>query len=89
MTEDLDRAVRDVGRRVAEIRLGLDMTQEQLAERLDMSLKAFQRVERGLENLTIRRLVRIANALGVRPIELWAIPGSRLVRRGRPPAPAR
>jgi transcriptional regulator with XRE-family HTH domain len=83
--EDVERAIHDVGRRVSEVRLGLALTQEQLAERLGMSLKGYQRIERGLENMTIRRLVRVANALGVRPIELWALPGSREVRRGRPP----
>lgn len=85
MPEDADQSVRDVGRRVSEIRLGIGATQEQLAEKLGMALKSYQRIERGLENLSIRRLVRVANALGVRPIELWAIPGSRVVRRGRPP----
>jgi transcriptional regulator with XRE-family HTH domain len=76
--------IRDVGRRVGEIRLGLGVTQEETAERLGISLKGYQRIERGLENMTIRRLVRVADVLGVRPIDLFAVPGARVARKGRP-----
>ncbi len=56
---DPDLVLRSVGRRVAELRSG---TQEELAERLGVSIKYLQRIEAGRPNLTIRSLVRIANA---------------------------
>lgn len=76
--------VRDVGRRIAEIRAGRDLTQEEAAERLGLSVKGYQFIERGIQNLTIKTLVRIANALDVRTAELFAAPASREIRRGRP-----
>ncbi|MFO0763045.1 MAG: helix-turn-helix transcriptional regulator [Byssovorax sp.] len=73
-----------MGRKIAELRRGLGLTQEELAERLRMSIKNLQRIERGLQNLTIRTLVRMATALGVKTAELFATPTSRVVKRGRP-----
>lgn len=60
------------------------MTQEQAAERLEMSLKGYQQVERGLQNLTLRTLVKLAGMLDVRTIDLLATPASREMKRGRP-----
>jgi transcriptional regulator with XRE-family HTH domain len=40
---------------VAERRRAYGLTQEQLAEKLDVSLKYLQRVEAGEENLTLLR----------------------------------
>lgn len=82
--EDPDGIVRDVARRISEIRLGLGLTQESAAERLGMSLKGYQRIERGLQNLTLKRLARVAAMLAVRPMDLLSVPASREVRLGRP-----
>ena len=82
--EEADRIVADVARRISEIRLGLGLTQEGAAERLKMSLKGYQRIERGLQNLTLKRLARVAAMLGVRPMDLLSVPASREVRKGRP-----
>jgi transcriptional regulator with XRE-family HTH domain len=49
-----------------------------------MPLKNYQRIERGLQNLTVKTLVRIAAALDVRIGALFDEPASREVRRGRP-----
>ncbi|MDC3962527.1 helix-turn-helix transcriptional regulator [Polyangium jinanense] len=76
--------MKDVGRRIAELRRARNWTQEEAAERLEMPLKNLQRVERGMQNLTIRTLVRIASTYGVRTAELFEAPMSREVRRGRP-----
>lgn len=85
MAEDpAEQLVADVARRIAEIRLGLGLTQEAAAERLRMSLKGYQRIERGLQNLTLKRLARVAAMLGVRPMDLLSVPASREVRKGRP-----
>jgi transcriptional regulator with XRE-family HTH domain len=52
---------------VAELREEAGMTQDDLAERLDVSVKYIQRVERGVENLGLDSLVRLANALKTAP----------------------
>ena len=83
--EDPQEVIRDVGRRISEIRSGLGLTQEQVAERLGMTLKGYQFIERGVQNLTIKTMVKVASALDVRTAELFAAPTSREVRRGRPP----
>lgn len=75
--------LRDVGRRVAELRQSRGMTQETLAERADVSVRYVQRVERG-GNLTLLSLARFAELLGVTVVDLLAAPASREIKRGRP-----
>jgi transcriptional regulator with XRE-family HTH domain len=82
---DADRVIKDVGRRVAEVRADLGLTQEQLAERLRMDTNNLQRIETGRQNITIRMIVRLASALGCQPAALFERPRTRDVRRGRPP----
>ena len=82
--ETPDDVRKNVGRRIAELRLASGRTQEDIAEQLGMQLKNYQRIERGMQNMTIRTLVRVALVLGVRTIELFEAPASREVRRGRP-----
>ena len=79
---------KDVGRRVAEIRAERGLTQERLAEALNVSPKYVQRIEAGRENLTIESLVRIANHLRVKVGALFERPATRVVRPGRPPTRA-
>jgi transcriptional regulator with XRE-family HTH domain len=87
--QDPERIIKDVGRRVAECRIGLGMTQDQLAEKLQMDTNNLQRVELGMQNLTLRTVVRLANALGEGVAVLFEAPKSRTVRKGRPPKAAR
>jgi transcriptional regulator with XRE-family HTH domain len=82
--ETAEGVTRDVGLRIREIRQGRGLTQEQAAERVGLSLKGYQFIERGVQNLTIRTLVKVATALGVRTADLFAAPASREVRKGRP-----
>jgi hypothetical protein len=42
-------------------------------------------VEGGQENLTVKSLAPLAGALGVKVVELFEEPKSRVVRPGRPP----
>lgn len=84
-SEDPDRVIRDVGRRVAEVRVQRGLTQDKLAEMLGVSGVYVRRVEIGRENLTLRSLTRIASTLGVPVADLFASPQSREVRVGRPP----
>jgi transcriptional regulator with XRE-family HTH domain len=82
---DPDRAIKDVGRRIAELRRERGLTQERLAERLGIAANALQRIELGMQNLTVRSLVRLANGFGVPLAALCEPPASRTVRPGRPP----
>jgi len=86
MARETRTVQREVGRRMRELRLQRDLTQEALAERLGMLAPNFARIEQGRANVTIDTLVRIANALDVALIELFqpAKPGSRVVKPGRP-----
>lgn len=81
---DAERATADVGRRIAELRRQRGLTQERFAERLGIAANALQRIELGMQNLTIRSLVRLANGLGVPLASLFETPVSRAVRPGRP-----
>jgi transcriptional regulator with XRE-family HTH domain len=81
---DPDQVVRDVGGKIREIRVARGFTQEQVADRLGMTVRAYQSVENG-RNLTIRSLARIANVLGVPPADLFTAPAPYEPRRGRPP----
>jgi transcriptional regulator with XRE-family HTH domain len=83
--QDAERVTKDVGRRVAELRADLGLTQEALAERLRMDPNNLQRIELGRQNLTIRTLVRVSGCLGVPVRDLFDAPRSRVVRTGRPP----
>ncbi len=78
---DPDRVIRAVGRRIAELRLAADETQEKLAERARFSVSYLQRIEGGRQALGIRSLVRFANVLGVTVGELFVASSS--------PTPAR
>ena len=85
---DAARIIKNVGRRVAELRTERDWTQEMLAERLDVSLKYVQSVEAGRENLTLQSLVKLANQLRSDVIALFRPARMRNARPGRPPRPS-
>ena len=56
------------------IRLGLEMTQERLAERAELHPNYISSVERGERNISIRNVERIAKALQVTMAELVSQP---------------
>jgi transcriptional regulator with XRE-family HTH domain len=63
-----------MGACVAARRKELGMTQEQLAEQLDVLPGYLRRIETGRENLTVKSLVRLANALDLEAAELLRAP---------------
>jgi len=81
---DVDAALFDLGRRIAELRAGVRLTQEALAERIAMDVKDVQKIEAGSVNVTFRTLVRLAAALDCTLAELVTPPTSRVVKVGRP-----
>lgn len=63
-------ALRKFGNNVRSRREALDISQEQLAERADLDRTYISGVERGVRNLSLISLVRIAKALRVSASEL-------------------
>ena len=83
---DPDKLVRDVGRRVAEIRREKGLTQQALATKLKATMQWVQQIEYGA-NLTLFSLARLANALDL-PLDAFLVAPSQAPetsRRGRPP----
>ena len=55
----------NMGLRIKNQRKALNLTQEVLAEQLNISVKHFSEVERGLSGLSIENLIKLSNILGV------------------------
>ncbi len=54
-----------LGKRIREERLRLNLTQERLSEDVEISTAYLGQIERGERSLTLDKLVRLANRLGV------------------------
>jgi transcriptional regulator with XRE-family HTH domain len=62
------------------------LTQEELAEALSVSVKYVQRVERGTQNLGLDSMVKIANILKARMVQLLVAPRvARAPKKATPP----
>lgn len=79
-----DSVLLAVGRRIGEIRRDAGLTQEQAAERLGISVRAYGYIESGRENLTLRTMVGVSAVLGVELSDLLVPPQSSEATRGRP-----
>lgn len=80
---DPDRLLKNLGRRIAEVRVERRLTQEQMAEELHISIKYLQRLERG-RNMSLTTLVGIANKLRVGLGDLLLTTATSKVKVGRP-----
>lgn len=56
-------ALKKFGENVRALRVAQDLSQEQLAERADLDRTYISGVERGVRNLSLSSIVRIAKAL--------------------------
>lgn len=54
-----------IGQRLKKARLAKNLTQEELAEKMDVSVAFLSRVERGNSHINLKRLNEICNLLGV------------------------
>ena len=54
-----------IGQRLKKARIDKNMTQENLAEQLDISVAFLSRVERGLSHVNLKRLSQICSILDV------------------------
>ncbi|MBX3182690.1 MAG: helix-turn-helix transcriptional regulator [Polyangiaceae bacterium] len=83
---DAERLIRDVGRRLAELRESRGLTQQELADHLGVSMRYVQAVEAGTQNLTLRTLAEYLSVLGAGILAAFEAPRTRAKRRpGRPP----
>lgn len=85
MEPETAAVLRNLGRRIGELRRARGLTQEQAAERLGMLAPNYARVEQGRQNVTVDTLVRIARMLGedVQVPDLFALPAATEQRRKR------
>ncbi len=56
-----------IGRRIKEARLEQNLKQEELADKLNISVAFMSRVERGKSQINLKRLTQIAEILNVSP----------------------
>lgn len=75
--------LRDIGRRIAELRIGKRLTQEAFAERLDVTARYVQRIESGSQNMSVLVLTAFANGLGVLTAELFKKPKAQRAKQVR------
>lgn len=80
-----EKIIRDIGRRIAELRAAKGWSQARFAEVLDIALQNVQRMEQGRQNFTARTLVTVARKLGCKPRDLWDAPEKVHAPKGRPP----
>lgn len=69
--KDADEVIRQIGRRIAELRKKKGLTQRQLADQLGVAVTWISHLETKGSNLEVRTVVKLAEALGVEPRELW------------------
>ncbi|MDP2670963.1 MAG: helix-turn-helix transcriptional regulator [bacterium] len=58
------------GGKVRELRENKGLSQEKLAFEIGMDLTSVNEIEMGRRNTTLRTIVKLAKALGVKPLEL-------------------
>lgn len=54
-----------IGQRMKDKRKRLGLTQEQMAEKLNVSLKHYGGVERGIAGLSVENLIEVSEILGI------------------------
>jgi transcriptional regulator with XRE-family HTH domain len=82
--EDPALLVRNIGLRIAELRLARGWTREKFAERLGISTQYLARLEAGHQNFTVHRLAWLASSLGVPVVDLFKAPRIEAIPVGRP-----
>ncbi len=83
MPIDADRVLRNLGRRLAELRVESGLTQEALAEQIGVSGRYVQQVEAG-RNMNLRTLITWANVFDVTLATLLEAPRTPKPPPGRP-----
>jgi transcriptional regulator with XRE-family HTH domain len=82
---DDERLLEAVGRRIGELRERAGLTQAEAAEMFGTTVSNFQRIEHGLQNLTLITMAKLARVLGVGVELILEPPCTKRRGRGRPP----
>ena len=61
-----------IGERIRVLRLIRSLSQENMANELDISVASYSNIERDVTDLTVTRLLKIAKILSVNPIDILA-----------------
>jgi len=69
---DNDKFLEQLGMRIRALRKEKNLSQQKLGLEALIEKSTIQRIERGLMNCTVKTLLKIANALDVEYIELFA-----------------
>lgn len=69
-TDGRIEVLRRFGKRVRILRVGLGISQEELADRADLDRTYIGGIERGERNVSLVNISRVAKALGVAPRDL-------------------
>lgn len=83
-SNDAASLLRNIGRRIAEVRASRRLTQEAFAERLDVTARYVQRVESGGQNISVQVLATFASGLGVPAAKFFEKPKAQAVKQVRP-----
>ena len=59
-----------IGKRIKKYRIKSNLTQVELAEKLNVSITFLSRIECGSTHINLRRLAQISNILGISPSEI-------------------
>lgn len=78
-----------IGANIRRARVRRAMTQEALAEALDVDVRHLQRLERGSSGLSLALFLELAAELGVRPQALLRAAKPPEAKPGRPRSPRR
>ena len=65
--------LKKLGLRIKELRKKRNLTQEELGESSEMNSKHLSEVERGIVNISVQSLAKIAESLGVSLMELLEV----------------
>jgi transcriptional regulator with XRE-family HTH domain len=79
-----DKIIENIGRRVAEIRLKLGLTQDALAEKAGVTGGYIRQIEGGWKNMRVDTLCKIADVLECQTRDLFEIPTMKKPTSGRP-----
>ena len=67
---NLDQAQKSLGLAIRKQRVALGVSQEAFAASISMHRVYYAAIERGLKNMSLKTLLRIAEGLGVSPSDL-------------------
>ena len=59
-----------IGQKIKDLRIKLNLTQEDLSLACDLDVRTIQRIEKGQQNITLSVLFSLSESLQIKPYEL-------------------